>query len=542
MTMEENAESTGGVRSLDPRMVRIAVAFMLILHCGLAWFARQPGILTGQDDTEYLSLAESLRHGTYRELFRVDAPLHYQYPPGYPALLALWGAVAGDQFDALVIVNIVTSAAALLVVFLALRRLQGDIVALAALGLLAIHPELIAAAGSLMSEPLYTLASLTALLLLLRPSPTPRQLAAAGAAALFAAMTRTAGITLVAALLLHWMLERRWKLVLAPAILATLVLGAWLIWGALDPEQQPGSSYIAELRALLSGTAWTGPLVERSLGAVRWYLTTGLPWNMALPTVPGTAIDNVTGLALLLGFGGAGAFLWLQRWRVATLYLLAYALLLAVWLWAVARFALPIVPLLLCAMLTGAAAAGRRLRQGVWVPLTVVLIMGVGAAPRTAALLKERTACERAGEWPPANCISPLQASYFDALRWIDANLPEDAVFLTAKTGALWYYTGRKSVSYEAATTREPQEFVPWLRRQGAGWVILSSLWIQEPSRLAPRIAANCNHLVLQAAFSPGTWLFRVAEATPAEAAATCAAAAEHIRMNEARGEWGDPP
>jgi hypothetical protein len=157
------------------------------------------------------------------------------------------------------------------------------------------------------------------------------------------------------------------------------------------------------------------------------------------------------------------------------------------------------------------------------------------------ALLREQMACERGGDWPPANCLSPEQASYFDALRWIDANLPENAVFLTAKSGALWYYTGRKTVSFDAGTTQSAQDFVPWLRRQDAGWVVLAGLWLHEPRRLAPLIQANCSHLVLQAAFASSTWVFRVQEASPDEAAATCAAAAESIRANATR-VWGDPP
>ncbi|HUF70793.1 MAG TPA: hypothetical protein VMM79_19245, partial [Longimicrobiales bacterium] len=57
-----------------PRWHRWAVPGLLMVHGLACWLARPIGYLTGQDDIEYLALAQTLRQGSYHFLFRADAP------------------------------------------------------------------------------------------------------------------------------------------------------------------------------------------------------------------------------------------------------------------------------------------------------------------------------------------------------------------------------------------------------------------------------------------------------------------------------------
>jgi hypothetical protein len=510
----------------------IAVLFFLALHAALAWQSRAIGVLTGQDDVEYLVLAESLRQGTYRETFRVGTPFHYQYPPAYPAMLAVWGMLLGTHFDTLVALSIALSTCALGVLFLVLRRIFDARFGALCIGVLAVNPELVQAAGAIMSEPAYLCVSLLALYLVARAGDRTGGLVMGAAVAILSALTRTAGVTLVAALALHWLLERRWKLVGIPALLGALLLGGWLLWSALDRQLRPGASYVGELLSLWSGTDTAPPFLERLPRHFANYVVHLIPTSLAIPAVPGTPIDNVFAL-LLLGVSGIAGYgvLW-KRWRPAGLYLATFAALLAVWLWAIGRFLVPVIPLLLVVLLAGAAQIGGRLRERFRVPAMVALaaLLALGGATRSWALMRERMQCERGGIWPATACLTADQQSYFEALRWIERNLPRDAVLVTAKSGALWHYTGRRVVSLSESLAQSEDTFVPWLQVQGARWILLSSLAIEDAQGLAPLVRANCNLLQLDAAFAPLTFLFQTASRlTPEQATTSCAAVETYL-------------
>lgn len=533
------------------RLAFAAALALAALHGGLAWIAREPGVLTGQDDAEYMLLARSLLQGQYVDEFRVDTPLHRTYPPVYPAALAAWGTVAGRGFDSLVLFNVIVSSLAITLLFLILRRIIGSPLALLVVALLAINPELIRYAGGIRSEPLFLLLALMTFAMLRRPdavrarpppeTPSVRQaripnhaglLVAAIVTAMLAALTRSVGVTLIAALGLHWLVQRRWLLVGVPALFAVGVIGAWLAWTAAGAEQFIGSSYIAELQVLWTGTDWIRPLPDR---AIRWtgaYLVHSLPTVLAVPTIAGTWIDNV----LLLGVSGVagaiGLFVLLRKWRPAAIWLIVYALFLIIWLYQVDRFVVPVLPLIVTAIVAGAHRAGKRFGRPATLGATalVALILGTGALLGTRSFVRERASCDRSADYPDPSCISEDQRSYFEALRWIEANTPEDAVFLSAKPGALYLYTGRRTIGFDRAVAVDEKSFIGEIRGQGAGWILLGNLHVREPQRMASRLAANCGRVRLVAAFPPNTLLFALGGGTTDGRA--CSAIQEYIAAN----------
>ena len=469
-------------------------------------------MLTGQDDAEYIALSRSIRQGGYNDLFRIDAPAHHTYPPAYPALLAAWGAVAGDDFDRLVARNVLISGAALVVLLIAVRRASDPTFAYLCTALVAINPTLIEFAGEIRSEPSYMFFALLSLYLLMRAEGRARWLAGGMVFALLAAATRVVGATLLVAVIATWVLEKRWRLVGGFAAAAIVAGAAWLYWTSRSHDQFIGVSYLAELRALLGGTPPDSNLLQRMIRSARYYATITVPWQFAIPTVRGTAIDNAAGAFVLWITIPAGAVVLFRKWRPAILYLGAYALLLLVWVFTVDRFVLPVVPLLIVCSIVGASRLGRGLgrRGNVVVPAALASVLALGAIPRVAALVRHNGSCHVEGRYPPATCMTEAQASYFEALRWIDANLPADAVLLTAKPGALWLYTGRRVVSYDAGIRQDSTAFIPWLRESGAGWVLLNKLHNREPSYLVPLLRANCRSLTVVAEFPPGTTLFGI--------------------------------
>jgi hypothetical protein len=523
--------------SAQRRIVTVIVAVAVGVHVVAAWLARPMGFMTGQDDAEYVILARSLRSGGYHELHRAGEPIHAQYPPGYPAMIAAWTALVGDEFDRVVLLNLGLSAAMLLVLRrVMLKRRFGEVEATGSVLVLAVNPSLVGLAGSVRSEPAHMLLALGCLLALGAPRPTRRSLVIGGALAIAAALTRSIGAALLAAVAAHWLLERRWKAVAAFAVAAGVTVGAWLVWTALAPGQYVGSSYVADLRAGTAGVTWAPGPLRRIPDNVAWYARTAVPWALAIPTVRGTVLDNAASLLLLILLGSLGLWTLLRRWRPAALYLLLYAGVLALWLWRVERFVVGLLPLIVPAVLMGGTALGAlvRLRRPWLVPAAIALVLLATGAVRTADAVADARRCDRTATLPDPACMTADQASFFDAIRWTQARADEDAVFLTAKAAPLWIYTGRQSVSFHAAARADTAALIPFLQELGTDYILLTVLDEAEPRRFAPRLAAVCDRLALEATFPPNALLFSIRTGASSNGDA-CTALARYLRDNEGR-------
>ncbi len=521
------------------------VLALLAVHALLAWWTRAPGVLTEADDAVYILLARSLQSFGYHDLFQVGEPWHRQYPPGYPALLALWGAAFGERFDAFVVLSIAASTAALGLVFLAVRRLWSTMAALLCLLPLVVNPYLILQAGKIASEAPYVFFSVLALWALARRETTPRWLILAGGAAIAAALTRSVGVTLLLAVGLHWLIERRWRAVFLFAAACIASVGLWLLWMALAPEHYPGSSYIAD-------ATYRGSDQQRSLAAallirvarhIPGYFAVILPQRLPLPGGGGMLIDNLIG-ALIVVVGVGVAFFGFRRWRVAVVYLLTYVLLLVLWPWELSRFVDPILPILVPVVLLGMGELVARMKAGWRIPAMAMLalVLTVVGCSRTAALLRETAGCERGLASPPPACLRSDQRSFFAAADYIRERTPRDAAMVASKSATLYYYTGRRSVDLEPLLTWPPERFVAAARRAGAEYILLGSLHILEVGALADVVEASCDELAFEAHFPPRTYLLRIPEDTGAEGGnAACDAVAEYRRRNENRDFARDP-
>jgi len=83
------------------------------VHLSVALLAFDPVPHTGGDNTAYLALARSLlEHGRYLELWQPGRPPHTQYPPGFPAILAVAWVVGIRGWMALKLMMVAFSATA----------------------------------------------------------------------------------------------------------------------------------------------------------------------------------------------------------------------------------------------------------------------------------------------------------------------------------------------------------------------------------------------------------------------------------------------
>lgn len=502
------------------------LSVLLIINACIAWIGRSPGVLTGQDDARYITLAHSLRIGEYRDLMWPGAPWHHMYPPGYPALLTLWTIIGGERFDWLVSLQVLMSTATVALVYFAARRAFSPMIALGAVVLCVVNPSLLDLAGRIDSE--VPLAFCLALVVWASTVLAPGRLQAAVilAAAVAAPMIRSVGVVLPVAVVLYWILHRRYREAVLAAVLATIVVGGLLWWTLADSPNVPGSSYAADVKFMAplgnhtsKYVAFLREMFRRVVANLAYYPSQGLTWILPTPTIAGTLIDNVV-LSVALSLSTvAGLVRAYRRQSMAMAIILFFIGLLLVWPYQVARFLVPLLPVLYPVILAGAAAlaanGGSRART-LAVSTAVLLIAGTGAF-RTAIALESSARCRRGDAIPEAACLTPSQASFMAATRFVKQSLPSNARIVSAKSEPLYFYTGHITVPYQPLTILDSAGFWRALQRDSAEYILLGDLHWSEPFRLAGRVKERCRDLQLVAVFPPRAYLFRLPPAASSD-------------------------
>ncbi len=517
--------------TLSERRVWLVAGLLLALHAILCWQGRELAVLLMRDDARYLILASSLAQGGYHDLFLSTGAAHSLYPPVFPALLLTWGSIIGESFDGYVAMNILLSASALALLFAGVKRIWGALIALLCLAPLCVNPLLIMRAGGLRAETAYMFFSIAALWALSRARPTTQALAVAVIAALLATLTRTVGITLIAAIALLWLHQRRYRAVATLAVVSLATVGAWIAWTVIAPQQHAGSNYIGDLVGAAVGEQpdWKAILWRRTGVRLGRYFGPNLPWSLPMPTIPGTPIDNIVlSFAVLTGLL-AGLLVLLKRWRVAGIYLVLYAGALMAYPFVRARFLEPVLPLLVTGFLLGAGALVARVRPR-WATPTIVilgLMLTVTGAVRSTPRIARQMACGPIDVENPPNCLSAQQSSFLRAVSYVSGNTDPNDIFATKMPETLYYYTGRQSIDTDLALTVNPAAFLDYLNEQGADWALLTA----GSRKFASMLWVHCEKLDVERSFNRRTVLFRIpsraisgAERPGRDAAEACAA------------------
>lgn len=523
-----------------PRWAWVAAAVLLAAHAVLAWHLRVPSITTGNDDAAYVLLARSLREGSYNSIYLAGAPLHVQYPPLWPALLAVLGTIVGERVDVFIALSVALSAAALLLVFDAARRLWSPRFALLALAAAAFLPVYVASAGRVMSEaPFAALGALTLWALAHRPL-SRRMLALAIVAALAAALTRTVGATLLVALVLFLFVQHRRRAAvglaaglgaLLLALVAFVHARSGLVVAAPYLADAVSGSGMSHGGALPAALAVAGRLVRNSVA----YTGMLLPSSLAVPTLGGTRLDNITWLVVLVACWGAGLIVLWRRWRALALYLIVFGALLALWAWPIERFYVPLLPEIVLLTLAGAAALARRIggriggrigwstggrmggrigRNAVRIAPVMLAALMIGTSAGRLKIATRRVAsCDRANPTISAGCYNRDQRDFFAAAALARRTFPDSAIVATSKAAAFYYYASRRAAAVPPSTR------TPWSRQAAAtaladarvAYVLLGRLNPPTDRALAALVLPVCDRLEVLRAFSPGTALLRVA-------------------------------
>jgi hypothetical protein len=437
-----------------PSNVAICIA---ALHLLLALVAYNPSPHVGGDNAAYLSLARSLveRH-SYLSLWDPALPAHTQYPPVWPAIIALMWIVGLRGLVAMKFAVLAFSVAAVGLSYLWMRRVATAGIALTVGVLLAVSPGVVELSHWELSDVPAWAFTMLALWASTHLVGTPERelhgdepdhgkwLGVLVAGAVLGNFTRSAGLPLVVAALVWFALRRRWRdLAVLGGVFFPLAF-LWWLWGKVNG----GAGYVGYLWAVdpyqpRLGTVGAWELISRiGVNAGRYanmHLPVLLSWN------PNGRWWLSVPIVLLAVIGWARR---LRRPGVAEIWTPPMLGLLLLWpsTWSGERFILPLLPLLLLYAAEALRDGARRLQ---WRAAPRVVALAAGAVLLLIAIpgIKEvsRTGLECSGEFRDGEtfpCMSPEFHDLFALAKKARGALPPGSTVLSRKAKIFFIYSG----------------------------------------------------------------------------------------------------
>lgn len=461
----------------------VIVALVLLASAGLGWHLRAPEVTTGGDEATQVILAESLRHGRYHSEFMPGAPPHTMYPPGQAAWLAMISVVAGPGPTPVRIASIGLLMLTALLVGDGLRRVAGAWAGILGLLATAWNERLLLIAGTGLPESLFMTGAVLACWAALRAddSRDRRLTILASAASLVSVMARLAGVTAVGAVGAWLLLRKRWRAAALHAAASGVVVGGWALHAALG-RRESVLSYANDLERVGQRHGLLPQVLENAVA----YLRIAVGEVLTVPTVPGTALDNVAALLLLAGCAAVGLPPFARRWPALALYLVSSVVMLLVWPYQLARLLSPVVPAAVALLLIGAAVLGRRLPGPGGNLLMAVVALGVTLPGLTRALGQPREY-----DW------------YQATLEATRGQLPAGTIVAATKPPVVYYFAGYQSTDLftfvKGLTPGQP----PFPSPSGAGVILLGRKHPAERERVAPPLERICLFLEVRLQLHP---------------------------------------
>ena len=498
---------------------------------------RAPSITTGNDDAVYVQLGRAVQDLRYTETYYVGEPGHVKYPPAYPVLLAALSTVFGEHLDVFFAAGILLSALALLLTAdLARRAFSAELGVLVLLAA-AFNPRLLAYPGMVMSESLFLfLVSLSVWAQVrAREVRGGQWLAVAGAAAIASAMTRSVGVTVVAAFCLTCLLQKRYRAMLMTGVMSALTVGSWFLWTKIAPTQAVGGGgeeYLTDtfLRLDAGRESFVGVMFSRvSVNAVE-YVSKLLPAQLPLPYFPGTVLDNLAAVTLIVALTAVGVAIMYRKLTYAVAVLAGYLALIFVWPWPVSRFISVLLPLVILTMLAGALEIGKRLTPKwklAW-PAAVAVLIAATSLSALPADVASAASCDRSSPHTSPGCFHAHEREYLAMTQWVRDSVPDDAVFVAVKEGTFGYYAERKTVPWIRVITTDSMAVLDFVRSLGATHLALTEVTGRD-ARLAQLFTIHCEALELDHRLAATTMVLRIREPGEPGAGDGCDALASYL-------------
>lgn len=502
------AKGKGGIGEWV-RWVPLACALIFLLG---AFVRFDPRLSIVGDNAQFLILGQSIAEGKgMTQINQPDLTPHTKYPFFFPVLLAAVHKIFPFSFVAPKIFVLLSGVAAIYLLALLLIRVFPLELAIPALLLTAINPEVLQFAHLVLSEIPYMFLSLAALLLYLRwcSGRDWRILAVAFLLAVASYYTRTIGITLVMAFLFSEFFARRFRIGITLLLVFVLLALPWAIRNRTVGE---GDSYIKQFLAVYPYEPERGTLspVEfvtvRMKANVQKYATVEVGKGICSDVLPiGTILPpgfwkTLSILSTLLIVGGL-IHSAIRKRGVIEFYTGFYVGICLIWpdVWASLRFLLPILPFLFIYLLHALVSLVRPVlfRRAWIVPVTIAILLSIPALRANSIIAAEPKVY-------PANWVN-----YFRAAEWIKANTPEETIVACRKPYLFYLRSHRRSEAY--LWSYDPDKVFQQFLDHGVEYVVVSQLSGTERKYLIPTMEKYANRIeVMQRYHSPETFVVRL--------------------------------
>ena len=399
------------------------------------------------------------------------APPQTKYPPLYPFLLSVIWRVNPHfpgNVNAMVILSVVATLIFLGVTwrYLVAQGYAANWQALTIVALAAVNWRTIILATTTYSEMIFAALSVAGLFLAerLEARRTGSALSLAlGLTMGLAFLTRSAGVALLAAVAIQFMLRRRFRFAFLPLAVAGACVLSWIGWCYVNRTTVTGvnvayyTSYVGHLREVLVD------LQAQDHTSTAVTLLNVLAANalmLIVISVPIVCLALEYNLVVYLGFAflfiAAGFVRDVRRgWRLLHIYILCYLALHLVWLPYVSydRFLIPILPFLLLwwvrELETMASLARKTLTsKGPILARASAALIGLAfVAMVSVSLYNYATNIRFSASAPLRKEVKPI-GEHAEAIEWIKANTDPSDVLICDRDPIYFLYTDRKSAHF----------------------------------------------------------------------------------------------
>lgn len=444
---------------------------------------------TSHDDAHYIILAESLSSGQGYQLINFPKPqVERAFPPGWPILLTPLTFLFPANYTALKLLTLILWLASLFLIhkFFS-KKIESPYLKILT-GLIAINPLLVGTSVTVMSETAYLFFSLLMLILFDRWENQQAKgnyglVILIASAALYAQLIRTVGISIFVALLIYFLITRRFR----EAGLTLGVFGLSLllqIWMNL----RNGGSMIS---AGYESQVFNGSVIEK-IGQMWSNMLGYFSEVLASALVPAFG-DRVTALigpsipilanAIIILLILLGIILTIQKIHLADIYFVIYILaILAFWNPRVgsvkARFLIPIIPFLYYYLMQGIKWSTNKLTKNNTIYTLRIVIVLTG-------MLLLLSLARNLQDW-----ISPVREQITDlsiGADWIAQNAPQSAIIMVTDPIPAYVHIHRNTLAYPSADL----DLDTYLNNQHVDYIVVSPRLQSPRSNLLDEFTEN---------------------------------------------------